>query len=702
MRYKLAFLFLLGVAGALALFLLLHHRGAGNAPQSNVAPSNATLSCDGNAPGTADPAAAYCRDLGYTYEVVSTSEGQHGVCVLPDSSRCDAWGFLEGKCGQAYSYCAKQGYDLEIRSDGNNPLSRQYSVCVQDQAQIGAVTGLMRLSEEATKGVSAVQQSPSPASEPPSAGLDSVAVPSSFDWRNYNGQDWMTSVKDQGGCGSCWAFSAVGIVEPAYNISTGNPNLDLDLSEEYLVSDCLTGQNCCGGWTGTALSFIRDSGISDEACFPYADGSSCTCSSSCGTNCTYRGSGQCSDRTCSNRCADWSSRLTRIQSAGSVAASVSSIKEALVEKGPLSVAMGILGGVGGHWDGDIYRCTDDSSINHGVVIAGYNDAGGYWIVKNSWGSSWNGDGYFKVGYGECAIEDYVYYAVASGLDPTSTATPTATPTTTATATSTPTATPTPSINDTDHDGVSDSLDNCPSVYNPGQENTDAIIDNGPGIADDDTTIPNAMADAEGDACETDGDIDNDGLPDSEDTNPLGATGVCAAYAGASDGHPNPAGGNVTNDDNHDGDPAPPMGPDVSDNGPSWDTDNDGYLDGYECTHGSNPRDRASTPSGLPDDKADSDGDGLQNGWERRGWGTDPNVVDSDGDGLGDCKEVADLNGDGVVSFVGDAVPSAKASLLTPASFGKTMDFDINKDGVVSFIGDTVPEANLALIAGLCK
>jgi subtilisin-like proprotein convertase family protein len=81
-----------------------------------------------------------------------------------------------------------------------------------------------------------------------------------------------------------------------------------------------------------------------------------------------------------------------------------------VEKGPLAAAIGVQSDVGGYWDGDIYRCTNDSDTNHIVVIVGYDDAGGYWIVKNSWGASWNGDGYFKVGYGECAIENYVYYA----------------------------------------------------------------------------------------------------------------------------------------------------------------------------------------------------------------------------------------------------------------------------------------------------
>jgi subtilisin-like proprotein convertase family protein len=89
------------------------------------------------------------------------------------------------------------------------------------------------------------------------------------------------------------------------------------------------------------------------------------------------------------------------------------MKQFVVDKGPLSVAMGIFQS-GDYWDGDIYRCANDDEpdyrINHAVIIAGYNDDGGYWIVKNSWGTGWNGNGYFKVGYGECLIQNYVYYA----------------------------------------------------------------------------------------------------------------------------------------------------------------------------------------------------------------------------------------------------------------------------------------------------
>jgi len=257
--------------------------------------------------------------------------------------------------------------------------------------------------------------------------------------------------------------------------------------------------------------------------------------------------------------------------------------------------------------------------------------------------------------------------------------------------------------DADSDCIPDSVDNCPSVYNPDQENADAAIDNGPGVPGHDTTVPDAVTDNVGDACEKDGDIDNDGLPDEEDTNPVGATGICAAFEGADDGHPNPAGGDVTNDDNHNGNPAPPMGTDASDNGTSWDTDNDGVPDGVECTLGHNPRDRNDRPTTKEcGGTEDTDRDGLLDTWETCGWGTSRTVVDTDGDGKGDCKEAADVDGNGVVSFVSDTIYYAKAVLLPSASFGKTMDFDIDKNGIVTFVGDVVQEARFALIAGLCK
>lgn len=134
--------------------------------------------------------------------------------------------------------------------------------------------------------------------------------------------------------------------------------------------------------------------------------------------------------------------------------------------------------------------------------------------------------------------------------------------------------------------------------------------------------------------------------------------------------PDPGGDN-TADDNGDGNPAVGCygGTDAADDGPSWDTNCNGILDGQE-----------SNPICInPDTNADTDGDGLHDRWEVCTWGTDPLVVDSNGDGIGDCKQVMDMNGNGLVS-------NADALIIKRSVFGiigKDRDFDINGNGLIS-------------------
>ena len=405
-----------------------------------------------------NPASVYCLDLGYQYRVLDLFDGQDGVCIFPDGETCNEWDFLQGKCGQEHSYCSRIGYETRVMSDGRNGFSPEYAICVSpDGKQSAPVTDLVRLGEKIRSyGCNGDQPVKNPneldhpfqSSNPLGDFLDTHspnAPLATFDWRNYNGGNWLTPVKDQGGCGSCWAFSAVGASEAAHNIANNNPDLDLNLSEQYLVSDCFGFNNCCGGWHDSALQYIKNYGIPDESCMTYVDGSGCSCLSGCSSGCTYRSSSQCSDRTCADRCSDWSSRLVNISQTGYVNSDPQTIKQQLVEKGPLAVALGYGSDYGGYWDGDIYRCNDDSGMNHAVVIVGYDDAGGYWMVRNSWGATWNGNGYFKVGYGECGIEQEVYYARVLSGSATKTNTPTLTRTNTPTPTSTytPTRTPTP-------------------------------------------------------------------------------------------------------------------------------------------------------------------------------------------------------------------------------------------------------------------
>ncbi len=219
----------------------------------------------------------------------------------------------------------------------------------------------------------------------------------------------MTPVKDQGGCGSCWAFGAVGLVEAIWDISSNNPNLDLDLSEQYLVSDCCLNCGACqGGSTRGGLLFFRDQGVPDEGCMPYTDGYSCNPYTEC--DCTYSNPelGICSDATCSDRCVGWQNRVVKISKTEYLYKSGDRVIKQLLQYGPVGASISVMG----YYDGDIVRCDDwmEQYTNHAVVIIGYDDFGGYWIMKNSWGSDFGEDGYFKVGYGECLVGDWIYYA----------------------------------------------------------------------------------------------------------------------------------------------------------------------------------------------------------------------------------------------------------------------------------------------------
>jgi parallel beta-helix repeat protein len=352
--------------------------------------------------GMANPAAVYCIDMGYEYAVINEPSGERGICIFPDGSQCDAWAFLQGECGWSYSYCEKCGYSTQTVSDGKNPFSREYAVCVSKEGKrIGSVAELMGLDEKATKA--SVRSEDLACEEVGKQPSSNSQIPSSFDWRDYQGHDWMTPVKDQGGCGSCWAFGPVGVLEAMYNIWRNDPDLDFDLSEQYLVSDCYLPGNCCGGSYYTILQFLCLNGIPDEDCLPYVDGLSCTCSGyTCDENCRHSDGSSCSNAACSDGCPDWQNRLIRIDSAQYFAEGEVYIKEYLASRGPLALPVGMGAGVG-YWDGDIYRCTDDSRTNHVVIIVGYDDEGGYWIVKNSYGIGFADNGYFKLGYGECGI-----------------------------------------------------------------------------------------------------------------------------------------------------------------------------------------------------------------------------------------------------------------------------------------------------------
>ncbi|MCK5020628.1 MAG: DUF333 domain-containing protein [Candidatus Peribacteraceae bacterium] len=355
--------------------------------------------------GMANPAAYYCEYLGYEYIMEKTESGESGICVLEENvTECDSWDFFEGKCGMEFSYCTKHGYNIETETDGKNPYSPEYAVCIpkkilSSESNTGpmeriAVTDLIGLSEKISTEFVTENKNPEIVNEhvikkdlerPETitsidTNMVTQSLPSTFDWRNKDGENWLTPVKNQGSCGSCWAFAAIGGVESKIKIARNDPNFNVDLSEQDVLS-CSGAGNCVyGGSRWGALDFIKDTGVTDEYCFLYA----------------------ASDSVCSNKCSTWTKRLWKIDDYNSASNDVETIKKYLIEKGPLVVGLYM----DGYFDNDnIYRCDNPDSGPHAVTLVGYSDFGNYWIIKNSWGLYWNGDGYFKVGYGECNIED---------------------------------------------------------------------------------------------------------------------------------------------------------------------------------------------------------------------------------------------------------------------------------------------------------
>lgn len=191
--------------------------------------------------------------------------------------------------------------------------------------------------------------------------------------------DWVaqgkvTGVKNQGSCGSCWAFSANGAIESAYLLRGSN----LNLSEQQLV-DCSTGygnHGCQGGWMDSAFQYVRDHGLTSTAAYPYAAvNQGCKIDSG-----DARISGFVDVPGCDN------------------------LANALNQQ-PISVAVDA-SNWSGYRSGVFTNC--GSSVNHGVLLVASSE--GYWKIKNSWGNTWGEAGFIRLGRGNtCAICNYPSY-----------------------------------------------------------------------------------------------------------------------------------------------------------------------------------------------------------------------------------------------------------------------------------------------------
>ncbi|XP_055899586.1 procathepsin L-like [Biomphalaria glabrata] len=193
-------------------------------------------------------------------------------------------------------------------------------------------------------------------------------LPASVDWRN---KGVVTDVKDQGQCGSCWAFSAVGSIEGQH----ARASQLVSLSESNLV-DCSSefGNNGCqGGLMTNAFKYvIANGGIDTEDSYPYV----------------------AEQQTCSFSMVNVGATIRGYKNV--LQGSESALQAAVATVGPISVAIDASHSSFQLYAGGVYNEVQCSSVqlDHGVLVVGYDTSStDYWIVKNSWGTSWGQDGY---------------------------------------------------------------------------------------------------------------------------------------------------------------------------------------------------------------------------------------------------------------------------------------------------------------------
>jgi C1A family cysteine protease len=220
-----------------------------------------------------------------------------------------------------------------------------------------------------------------------------ITSPDTFDWRTKGA---VTAVKDQGQCGSCWAFSVTENIESVWILYRGLTNETLPPLAPQQIVDCDTSDlGCSGGNPPTAYDYVQSAGgLDDEKDYPYT----------------------AQDGTCAFKSADVVARITGYKYATD--GDESTMKDNLASWAPLSICVDArywqdyTSGVMTEW-----QCDWIVQLDHCVQAVGYDTTAStpFWIVRNSWGTDWGENGYIRLQYGTntCGLTQEATTATAS-------------------------------------------------------------------------------------------------------------------------------------------------------------------------------------------------------------------------------------------------------------------------------------------------
>jgi cathepsin B len=220
------------------------------------------------------------------------------------------------------------------------------------------------------------------------AAIGNGTIPAEFD-ATAKWSGLVHPIRNQQQCGSCWAFSASEVLSDRVAIATGKKSPVL--SPEDMVSCDKTDMGCKGGALNSAWNYLQNTGIVTDTCFPYTAGS--------GTA-----------PTCATKCVDTES-FTRTKAKNAYAINgVANMQKEIMTNGPIQVAFMVyksfMSYKSGVYSKHVWEVLPEGG--HAVKIVGWGTESGtdYWLVANSWDTTWGLDGFFKIkrGSDECGVE----------------------------------------------------------------------------------------------------------------------------------------------------------------------------------------------------------------------------------------------------------------------------------------------------------
>jgi parallel beta-helix repeat protein len=226
-----------------------------------------------------------------------------------------------------------------------------------------------------------------PQTEEQGKSVKSFVLPSSFSWRDINGVDFTTPIRNQMPYHSCETFALVAAVETMVQYAVGYP-FGCDLSEAHLFF--YSGGNLnWGSYPENDTNFLKEYGVPDEACWPYPHD-------------VYQ-------YPLNTTSPDWKNRTVKIAEWSYLPDDPIAIKTALINNGPVPSYFRVYQDFAYHKKGIYQHRWGKATGAHYMAIVGYNDDPGYWIVKNSWGTKYQDEGWVYIKYGECGIGKKSFY-----------------------------------------------------------------------------------------------------------------------------------------------------------------------------------------------------------------------------------------------------------------------------------------------------